>query len=61
MKTKQAVAFVLKHRNITKYRLAQEVGCTSTSVGQWLRRTRMSKAYATKFYELYKVTVTDAV
>lgn len=61
MKTKQAVAFVLKHHGLTKYALAQSLGCAPVSIDQWLGRTRMSRAYANRFYQLYKVQVVDAV
>lgn len=61
MKTKTAVAHVLKHNGLTKYALAMELGCAPVSVDQWLKRTRMSKAYANKFFKLYKVVITDAV
>ena len=61
MKTKQAVSHVLKHESLTKYALAQSLGCAPISIDQWLKRTRMSKAYATRFYQLYKIQVVDAV
>lgn len=61
MKTKTAVNFVLKNQNITKYALAQQLGAAPPSIDQWLRRTRMSKAYALKFYHLFKIQITDAV
>lgn len=61
MKTKQAVSFVLKQHSLTKYALAKRLGAQPPSVDQWLRRTRMSKAYADKFYSEFKVMVTDAV
>ena len=60
MRTKVAVAHVLKHKNLTKYALAQQLGAQPPSIDQWLKRTRMSKAYAIKFYELFKIPVTDA-
>lgn len=61
MKTKVAVAYVLKHHNMSMYALAMQMGAAPPSVSQWLKRTRMSKAYAKIFYELYKVQITDAV
>ncbi len=61
MRTKVAVAHVLKHNNITKYKLAISMGAQPPSVDRWLKRTRMSKAYAVKFLELYKIQITDAV
>jgi DNA-binding transcriptional regulator YdaS (Cro superfamily) len=61
MTTKEAVTHVLKSTGITKYKLAQKLGAHPPSVDQWLRRTRMSKAYADKFNELFNVQVTDAV
>ena len=60
MRTKVAVAHVIKHKKITKYRLSQDMGASPTSVDQWLKRTRMSKEYAKKFFELYKIQITDA-
>ena len=61
MKTKVAVAFVLKRHKLSKYALAQQMGAAPPSIDQWLKKTRMSKAYAEKFYELYKVQIVDAV
>jgi len=61
MKTKQAVKFVLQHEGFTKYALAQKLGCAPVSIDQWLKRTRMSKAYAAKFYQTFKIMVTDSV
>lgn len=61
MKTKQAVAHVLKHKNLTKYALAKVLGAQPPSVDQWLRRTRMSKAYAEVFLKEFKIIITDAV
>jgi DNA-binding transcriptional regulator YdaS (Cro superfamily) len=61
MKTKQAVNFVLKQTGLTKYALAWKLGCAPASVDQWTKRTRMSRAYAAKFYNLFKITITDAV
>lgn len=61
MKTKQAVAHVLKHYSLSKYALAQQLGCAPVSIDQWLRRTRMSKGYAVTFYNHYKIKITDAV
>ena len=61
MRTKTAVAHVLKHKGLTKYALAQELGCAPVSIDQWLKRTRMSRAYAEIFYKKFKVQVNDAV
>lgn len=61
MKTKVAVRFVLKQHGLTEYALAQRLGCTPTSVSQWLKRTRMSHAYANKLRQEFGVMVTDAV
>ena len=60
MKTRQAIKFILKKNGLTKYALAQEIGCNPTSINQWERRTRMSKAYANIVYRKFKVVVTDA-
>lgn len=61
MKTKQAVKFVLKHKALSKYALAQQLGAAPPSVNQWLNKTRMSKYYASKFLALYKIEITDSV
>ncbi len=61
MRTKAAVSFVLKRHGLTKYALAQSLGCAPVSIDQWLKRTRMSKAYAEIFYKKYKVVVNDSV
>lgn len=60
MKTADAVAAVLGERMFSKYRLAQSLGATATSINQWLTGTRMSKAYADKFKEQYSIEVSDA-
>jgi predicted transcriptional regulator len=60
MKTKQAVAHVIKHKKLTKYAVAQMLGASPSSVDQWLRRTKMSKAYAEVFFIKFKIIVTDA-
>lgn len=60
MTTKDAVATVLSERLFTKYRLAQLMQCTATSVNQWLNDTRMSAAYAKEFKEQFSIEVTDA-
>lgn len=57
MNTKEAVAFVLEDRKITKYRLAMSLGAHPTSVYQWLRNTRMSEAYAEVFYKEYGIEI----
>ena len=61
MKTKQAILFVLKRHSLSQYALAQRIGATPQSVNQWLKKTRMSKVFAEKFYKEFKVIVTDAV
>lgn len=61
MNTKEAVEHVLKVYGITKYRLAQTMNASPTSINQWLGRTRMSKANADIFLELFNIEVTDAV
>lgn len=60
MTTKDAVATVLSERLFTKYRLAQLMRCTATSINQWLTGTRMSAAYAELFKEQFSIEVTDA-
>lgn len=60
MNTADAVATVLSERMFTKYRLAQSMGATATSINQWLAGTRMSGAYAAKFKEQFSIEVTDA-
>lgn len=61
MKTKQAINFILKHEGLTKYALAQRLGCAPVSIDQWLKRTRMSKAYAKLVLKHFGIIVTDAV
>jgi len=61
MKTKEAVAYILKEHQLTKYRLAQLLGAQPPSVDQWLRNTRMSKAYADIIKILFHIEITDAV
>lgn len=59
MTTKEAVAFVLTFHELTKYRLAMTLGAQPPSVGQWLRSTKMSKAYAAEFEKQFKIKVED--
>lgn len=60
MRTAQAVAFVLKDQGLTKYGLAKALGLgATTSVYQWLKGTRMNSTSATKFEELYGITISD--
>lgn len=61
MTTKEAVTAAMYQGELTRYGLAQVVGATPPSVHQWLRNTRMSKAYAKKFLDLFNIKVTDAV
>lgn len=60
MTTKDAVATVLSERLFTKYRLAQLMQCSATSINQWLAGTRMSSAYAKLFKDQFSIEVTDA-
>ena len=62
MNTADAVQFVLDMTELSKYRMAKELGLASaTSINQWLRGTRMSEEFATKFEALYGVKIDDAV
>ena len=61
MNTKSAVQKVLDDENLSQYRLAQTLGASSASVGQWLSNTKMSTNYAEKFERLYGITIDDAV
>jgi hypothetical protein len=62
MKTAEAVGYVLDVTGLTKYRMAKELGLVSaTSINQWLRGTKMSEAFVSKFEELYGVQVDDSV
>jgi len=61
MKTKEAVAFVLKEYKLSKYRLAKNLGVvSSTSVNQWLTQSRMSQDVANRFESLYHIKISDA-
>lgn len=65
MNTKTAVNFVMKHRkdsngnSFTKYSLAKEVGCESTSIYQWMRRTKMGPEYREIFRRKFGVIIND--
>ena len=61
MKTKEAVKHILAEHQLTKYRFAQLIGAQPPSVDQWLRNTRMSKAYANIIKILFHIEITDAV
>lgn len=61
MKTSEAVLEVLQTRNLSKYRLAKDLGVvSSTSINQWLAGTRMSDTVAKKFKELYGIEICDS-
>ena len=59
--TKEAIEFLISTLELTRYRLAAELGASPSSVQQWLKETRMSKAYADLVFKLYGITITDAV
>ena len=61
MKTKEAVKHILDEHQLTKYRFAQLIGAQPPSVDQWLRNTRMSKAYADIIKTHFHIEITDAV
>lgn len=61
MKTKEAVQVVLDREGLSKYRLAKDLGVvSSTSVNQWLHRTRMRQDVANRFESLYNIKISDA-
>jgi|JI7StandDraft_1071085.scaffolds.fasta_scaffold05971_10 predicted transcriptional regulator len=60
MTTSNAVRTVLSERLFTKYKLAQILGCSATSVNQWLNKTKMGKQYAQEFKNQFSIEVTDA-
>lgn len=59
MQTKEAVAFVLESKKLSKYALAKSLNSAPVSVNQWLRGTRMSLAKAELFKQLYIVEIED--
>lgn len=59
MTTADAVIKVLRERNISKYRMAMDMGAAPPSVYQWSKGTKMSPYYANKFTELYGVEIQD--
>lgn len=63
MKLQVAILTVLSSENLSKYRLAKELGlASSTSINQWLRgNTRISVKFADKFELLYGIKIDDAV
>ena len=61
MNTQEAVERILDEENITKYRMAKDLGIASSiSVKGWLRGTRMSTRVAAKFNEVYNIKISDA-
>lgn len=60
MPTADAVRTVLSERLFTKYRLAQALGCSATSVNQWLSGTTMGIEYAELFKQQFNIEVKDA-
>lgn len=61
MKTQDAVQAVLDREELSKYRLAKDLGVvSSTSVNQWLHGTRMSQDVAKRFESLYNIKISDA-
>lgn len=61
MVTAEAVREVLQSFELSKYALAKSLDMASaTSVNQWLRGTRMHEDTASRFTELYGITIDDA-
>lgn len=62
MKTKEAIEHVLKESGITKYRMAQQIGCSPTSINQWLGGTiKMSLPYALLFEGTFGIEINDTI
>lgn len=57
--TKEAVIFVLRDKDISKYRLAQTLGIQPIMVDNYMNNTRMGKKTADKFETLYDIEISD--
>lgn len=47
----------MKEFGITSYRLAKEIGCTTTSVTNWLSGKDVSKTYITRMADYFQVSI----
>lgn len=47
---------LMNERGITSYRLAKEIGCTITSVTNWLSGKDVSKTYITRMADYFDVS-----
>jgi len=61
MKTSEAVKYVLSKYSLSKYRMAQDLGCAPTLVNYWLKSTRMGGQYRALFNKLYGVEIDDTL
>lgn len=53
-----AIAFIIKVNELTEYRLAKQLGCSTTSVHCWAKgRTKMSSKYADLVKQIYGITI----
>lgn len=59
MRTAEAVQFILDDENISKYRMAHDLGCAPVLVNYWLNGTKMGKQYRELFETVYKVVIND--
>ena len=59
MNTKEAILFVLEDENISKYKMAQELGCAPILVNYWLNGTKMGVQYRELFELVYKVKIDE--
>jgi hypothetical protein len=59
LSTSEAVYYVMKKHNLTKYAIAVQVGAAPTSAYQWARNTRMSEYFAAEFERVFNVYITD--
>lgn len=57
--TQAAVEKVLKDREISKYRMAQDLDVGGIMINHYLDGTRMRHATAKKFFAKYGVEITD--
>jgi len=59
LNTREAVSTILAGGKLTKYRMAQDLGCAPILVNYWLKGTIMGTDYRELFYKIYGVEITE--
>lgn len=59
MNTKDAITYLLKEHNLSKYAFAKSIGVAPPYITNWLNHTCMSDYYAQKVEEMYGIRILD--